>query len=289
LPVTLTDRSGQQVTVASVERIVSLNADVTEMVYALGLADRLVGVSDGASQFPAEATQLPKVSTGHTLNAEGILGLRPTVVVGNETAGPAAVLEQLRGAGVPVVIAPNPPSLEAPAVKLRLLGKALGVAERGEAAATEYERDVATAAARLRGLGDAQRPRVLFLYVRGASGTQLAAGKETSIDPIIGAAGGINAGAEAGIEGYKPFTPEAAVTARPDALLVLTEGLKSVGGVDGLLQLAGLRETPAGLQRRVLDMDDLYLLGMGPRTGKPVLELQGALHPSLPMLAGHTT
>jgi iron complex transport system substrate-binding protein len=276
LPITLADATGAQVTVTSTDRIVSLSADVTEIVFALGLGDRLVGVSDAASVFPPAAKDLPKVSTGHTLSAEGILSLKPTVVVGLETAGPPAVPEQVRGTGVSLVLAPAPTTLEAPALKLRMLGQALGVPEQGERLAREYERDLEQARTNVNAAS--ARPRVLFLYVRGASGTQLAAGKSTSIDPILEAAGAINAGAEAGITGYQPFTPEAAIAARPDALLLLSEGLKSVGGVDGLLQLPGLRETPAGQAKRVLDMDDLYLLGMGPRTGKAILELQTALH-----------
>lgn len=281
LPATLTDHTGRPVTVASADRIVSLNGDVTEIANALGLGERLVGV-DTSSVYPPEVERLPKVGYQRALNGEGILALTPTVVLGDETAGPPAVLDQVRAAGVPVVIVSDPPTLEAPLLKLRTLGRALGVPERGEALAREVEQDLATAASRLRGVSLSQRPRVLFLYVRGASGTQLAAGRDTNAGAVIEAAGGINAGAEAGLEGFKPFTPEAAVAAQPDVLLVLQTGLDSVGGVDGLLQLPGLGETPAGQARRVVAMDDLYLLGMGPRTGKAVLELQDRLHAGLP-------
>jgi iron complex transport system substrate-binding protein len=129
-PLTLTDATGHEVSVTSTERIVSLSADVTEIVFALGLRDRLVGVADASSAYPPQAQNLPKVSTGHTLSAEGILGLNPTVVVGHETAGPPTVPEQVRMAGVPLVLAAAPTTLEAPALKLRLLGETLGVPER---------------------------------------------------------------------------------------------------------------------------------------------------------------
>jgi iron complex transport system substrate-binding protein len=278
LPVTVVDHTGQPVTVNSVERIVSLNGDVTETVVALGLADHLVGV-DASSTFPESLASLPRVGYQRTLSAEGVLSLSPTVVVGDESAGPAAVLEQLRSAGVPVVIASDPPTLGAPAVKLRTLGTALGVPEQGEALAADLEREIEAVRARAGQVNE--RPRVLFLYVRGASGTQLAAGSETGAGIMIEAAGGLNAGAEAGLVGYQPLTPEAVVAANPDVLLLLSAGLESVGGVDGLLQIGGLLQTPAGLQRRVVAMDDLYLLGMGPRTAAALRDLQDALHPEL--------
>jgi iron complex transport system substrate-binding protein len=92
-------------------------------------------------------------------------------------------------------------------------------------------------------------------------------------------AGGENA--VTGYEGYKPLTAEAAVTAAPDVLLVLSLGLESVGGNEGLLKLSGLDQTPAGQNKRIVAMDDLYLLGFGPRTGQAVLDLVALLHPEL--------
>ncbi len=83
------------------------------------------------------------------------------------------------------------------------------------------------------------------------------------------------------MNGLKPLSPEALVTARPDALLLLTAGLESVGGVDGLLALPGVAQTPAGRTRRVLAYDDQYLLGMGPRVGQALMELVLGLHPEL--------
>jgi iron complex transport system substrate-binding protein len=278
LPATVVDHTGQPVTVTSIDRIVSLNGDITETIHALGLADNLVGV-DSSSTYPESLGSLPRVGYQRALSAEGILSLSPTVVVGNEAVGPPAVLEQIRSAGVPVVISSDPPSLAAPAIKLRTVGAALGVPDRAEALATELERDLETVRARAQSVGD--HPRVLFLYLRGASGTQLAAGSGTSAAVVIEAAGATNAGAEAGLVGYQPLTPEAVVAASPDVLLLLSAGLESVGGVDGMLQIASLAQTPAGQQRRVVAMDDLYLLGQGPRTAMAIRDLQDALHPEL--------
>jgi iron complex transport system substrate-binding protein len=200
------------------------------------------------------------------------------VVVGTEEAGPPEVIEQVRGAGVPVVIVADPPTLGAPAAKIRAVAAALGVADAGERLAGATEREIA--AARALAAEAPSRPRVLFLYVRG-QGTQMVAGSGTSADAMIAAGGGINAAAEVGIEGFQPLTAESLAAAQPDALLLLSAGLESIGGVDGLLQIPGVAETPAGRERRVLAYDDLYLLGMGPRTGAALRDLVGGLHPAL--------
>lgn len=277
LPVTVHDADGQEVTVTDVSRIVPLNGDVAEIVWALGLGDNVVGVDTSAS-YPPEARQLPSIGYQRRLSAEGILSLDPTVIIGTQEAGPPEVIQQIRDAGVPVVLVEDEPSLETPGAKIRAVAQALGVPGRGEALARQTEREIAeakTLAARA-----TSKPRVLFLYLRGTQ-TQTIGGRGTDANVMIEAAGAIDAGAEAGIEGYKPLTPEALVAAQPDVLLLLEAGLESVGGVEGLLQIPGIAGTPAGRNRRVVALDDLYLLGMGPRTGQALRDLVLALHPEL--------
>lgn len=277
LPATVKDKDGKEVTVTDTSRIVPLNGDIAEIVWALGLGGNVVA-TDTSATFPPEARALAKIGYQRQLAAEGILALNPTVVIGDEAAGPPATLEQLRGAGVPVVIVPDPPTLDTPAMKIRAVGAALGVPDRAEELAVRTQRgidDARALAARATG-----KPKVMFLYVRGA-GTQNIGGKGTSADVLIGAAGGADAGADAGISGYKPLTAEALAAAQPDVILLLSAVLDSIGGVEGLLAIPGVAQTPAGQQRRVLAYDDLFLLGMGPRTGQALRELTLGLHPEL--------
>lgn len=279
LPITVTDASGNEVTVNDISRIVPLNGDIAEIIWALGLGENVVGVDTSATFPPQETESLPKIGYQRQLSAEGILSLQPTVIIGTEAAGPSEVIEQLRSADVPIVIvSANEETLEAPIRKIEEVASALGVPNRGAdlAAQTQVEIDQATALAK----EVATSPRVLFLYVRGA-GAQMIAGADTSADVMITAAGGINAGAGAGLTGFQPLTAEAMVAAEPDVLLLLEAGLESVGGVDGLLEIPGVAETPAGKQRRVLAYDDLYLLAMGPRTGQALHGLVLGLHPEL--------
>jgi iron complex transport system substrate-binding protein len=94
----------------------------------------------------------------------------------------------------------------------------------------------------------------------------LLGGDGSGADSLLEAVGAVDAGSKAGLEAFTPLTPEALVAAAPDALLVMEKGLESVGGVDGLLALPGVAQTPAARDRRVVVVPDGELLNFGPRT-----------------------
>ncbi|WP_152176323.1 ABC transporter substrate-binding protein, partial [Mycobacterium tuberculosis] len=100
----------------------------------------------------------------------------------------------------------------------------------------------------------ADRARMLFLYVRGSANVYYIFGEDSGADSLIDAVGGVDVAEEIGWEGMKPMTAEALVAAQPDVLVMMTDGLESVGGVDGLLErIPAIAETPAGAHRRVID------------------------------------
>jgi iron complex transport system substrate-binding protein len=277
LPVTVTGEDGEQVTVTDVSRIVPLSGDVAEIVWTIGLGANIVGV-DVSATFPEELASLPQIGFERQLSAEGILSLNPTVVIGKEQAGPPAVLDQVRAAGVPVVIVSEPQTIEAPAAKIRSVSAALGLADAGEALATKTQTEINTAQAFA---ATAQsKPTVMFLYVRGG-GTQLIGGAGSVADAMIEAAGGIDAGVAAGVRGFVPVTAEAMIAAQPDVIVVPESGLESIGGMDALMEVPGIGETPAGKNARIYAYDDLLLLGMTTRTGQIVDQLARDLHPDL--------
>lgn len=277
LPVTVTDATGAQVTVTDVSRIVPLNGDIAEIVWALGLGDRIVGV-DTSATYPPELQARPKIGYQRALSAEGILSLRPTVVIGTPLAGPREVLEQLRTAGIPVVIVEAPVTLEAPMVKIRKVAQALGVTTQGELLAAQVEREIQ--AARELAARATSQPRVVYLHAPGAHEPQVA-GLGTAAHVMIDAAGAIDAAAAAGIQGYKPLTAEAMTAAAPDAILMFEGDLAAAGGIEGVVQLPGIAQTPAGQNRAVYAFEAQYLLGLGPRTGQALRELVLKLHPEL--------
>jgi iron complex transport system substrate-binding protein len=118
------------------------------------------------------------------------------------------------------------------------------------------------------------------LYILSATdGAPLAAGQNTAADGVIALAGGRNA--LQGYEGYKPLSPEAAVSANPDFVVVAQHGISSLGGLDGLAARPDLGLVPAIKEGRVLVLDATYLLGFGPRAAEATAELASHLHPTL--------
>lgn len=250
----------------SAERLVTVGGAVTETVYALGFGSDVVAV-DSTSLHPEAVTRLPQVGYERTLAAEGILSQHPSYLIATSDAGPPGVIEQIRSAGVRVIIVPAESSVEGAKQKIKAVADALGKSARGKELVEKIDAQIATLP---KAKPAAQRRKVLFIYTRGG-GIMNVSGAGTAADAIIEAAGGQNAVTE--YRGYKPLTAEGAVTASPEIILVTSRGLDGIGGIDRLLALPGLAETPAGRKRRVLVIDDLKLLGFGPRTGDAMIEL----------------
>jgi iron complex transport system substrate-binding protein len=283
LPVTVTDAQGTEVTVESADRILALDLSGTlaSTVFALGLGDHVVG-RDVSTGFP-EASDLPLVTqNGHQLNAEAILALDPTVILTDTSIGPWDVVLQMRDAGVPVVVLPSQRSMDTLGDVITDVGEALGVPEAGADLAAGAVAAVEASAARIDAIvPDAadERIRMMFLYVRGSANVYYVFGDESGADELIRALGGIDAAAEAGITGMRPLTAEAVVTAAPELVLLMSKGLESVGGVDGLLEaVPALAQTPAGEHRRFVDMADHEILSFGPDYSAVIDALGGAIY-----------
>lgn len=257
-------------------RIVTLSGDATEILFALGAGDQVVAV-DATSNYPAEATELPNLGYPGALSPEAVMAFEPTHIVASKITDrlPEQLLGQLEALGVTVVRLAEDPTLATPANNIRTLASIVGREECGEELVTELDAKIATAAAR--GAEFSEAPRVLFLYL-GSRQMQFAGGAKTPTHVLIEAAGAVDAGAEAGFVGNQPFTTEALVTAAPDVLVVTERGLAAVGGVEGVLAIPGVMQTPAGANGNVIAFEDLYLLGMGPRFGDVLLELVDQLH-----------
>jgi iron complex transport system substrate-binding protein len=131
-------------TSTTTERIVPVNGDLAEVVYALGLGDQVVA-TDISATYPAAAQQTPKIGYQPTLVAETILAHDPTVVLADDNAGPAEVLQQLNAAGVRVVRFPKEETIDAPARKVRDVAAALGVPDRGEEVVATLDAQLADA------------------------------------------------------------------------------------------------------------------------------------------------
>jgi iron complex transport system substrate-binding protein len=273
MPVTLTDATGRAVTVRSVERIIPVDGDLAEIVFALGLGDRVVA-TDLSATYPPEADAKPEIGYQRALAAEPILSFSPTIVLATPLAGPAEVIDQLRPA-VPTVLIDAPDTLEGPAQKVRAVAAALGVPGRGEQLARQTQEEIdAAAASAPKG---AAPIRVAALYLRGERVQQIF-GPGSGIHVLLRAAGVTDIGELLGVKDNQPITAEALLRERPDALIVTTTGLESVGGIDKLLAFPALSRTPVATSRRVYAYEDQYLYGFGPRTGQLLAQLIREIH-----------
>ncbi|MCW8382231.1 heme/hemin ABC transporter substrate-binding protein [Streptomyces justiciae] len=268
LPVTVDSGGGEKVTVEKAGRIVPLSGSLSEIVFTLGLGDRVVA-RDITATF-TQAAKLPVVTRGHDVSAESVLSLKPDLVLAETTTGPEEAMDQIRAAGVPVLVIDPADGLDDVGTRIQTVADALGVASAGEALTERSEERIA--AVRKEVPRHTDPPRVAFLYLRGSASVYLIGGKGSGATSLIEAAGAVDAGAESGLEkDFTALTSEALVKAAPDAILVMTKGLESVGGVDGLVKIPGVAQTPAGMDRRVVAVEDGVLLNYGPRTDQ-VLE-----------------
>jgi len=250
--------------VTDTSRIVTLSGDLTEAVYVLGLGDSIVAV-DVTTIHPPEATALPIIGVGRFLTAEGVLKEDPTLVLGDTQTSPPEAIEQIRSAGVPVVIFDVPTSFDELYQKAADIGEALGIADEGKRFAAELEATIQAVVDSAEPLDPA--PGVAFVYSRGPD-VMLLFGRGMTTQPVIEAAGGRDVGAESGIVGTATVTPEAIVAAAPDVIVITTEGLQALGGIDGLLAIPGFAQTPAGKAQRILDYPEGDFLTFGPRIGE---------------------
>jgi iron complex transport system substrate-binding protein len=255
-------------------RIVSIGGPVTEIVFALGKGDHVVAV-DTSSVFPPEVTRLPQIGYQRTLSAESVLAHAPDLVVATADAGPPAALDQLRAAGVAVEIIPTALTIEAAGARIEAVGAALGVRPMASDLADRVRRHATQARAGCCA-ADHRTPRALLVYARGG-GTVMVAGSDTPAAAMLELAGARNAAT--GFTGYKALSPEILVDAAPEVIVVPSRGLASLGGEAGLLALPGVAHTPAGRDERIVAMDDLLMLGFGPRLAAAIDELSRRLAP----------
>lgn len=256
---------------AEPQRVVVAGGDLTEIVYALHAEDRIAGV-DTTSLYPPAARERPDVGYLRQLSAEGILSLSPDLVLTTVSAGPPAVLEQIRSAGTPLEILPESFTAEGVVAKIEGVEKALGLPDQGLSQAVRADfATVADAVAKV-----PSKPRVLFV-LSITNGAPLGGGSHTAADGMIRLAGGTNAVGE--VERYKPLSPEAVAAAAPDLVVIASHAVEPNGGVEKIAALPVFAETPAAKAGRIIAMDSLYLLGFGPRTPQAARDLAIAIHP----------
>lgn len=257
--------------IADTSRLVSVGGAITEIVYALGAGDKLVA-RDQTSTYPEQARELIDVGYMRRLSPEGVLSVNPSGILLSEGSGPPETLEVLKKASVPIVLIPEEHTGEGVIAKIEAVGKALGLEDKAKVLADNVSRDLD--AAEKIAANQNPRKRVLFI-ISSQNGRITASGTGTGANGIITLAGGQNA--IDAYQGYKQLTDEAIEKAAPDMILTMGIGKDSVQKED-LLKNPALANSPAGRSGNIVQMDSLYLLGFGPRTGAASRELSEKLY-----------
>ena len=257
-------------------RIVSIGGAVTEILYALGLEQRIVAV-DSTSFYPPQALR-EKRNVGYfrALSPEGVLGLNPSLILAIEGAGPKQAVTVLEAAGVGFVSVPDHFTGDGIIEKIRVIAAATGVEQRGECLVRAVAADLDTLA-RLR-TGIEQPTRALFLLSFVGDRAQVA-GRSTAAEGIMRLSGAANAITE--FEGYKPVNDEAIIAARPEAVIAMQ---REAAPLDANTVFAhrAFALTPAAKRHALVTMNALYLLGFGPRTALAARDIAATLNPKLP-------
>jgi iron complex transport system substrate-binding protein len=252
-------------------RILSVGGAVTEVLYELGVADRIIAV-DSTSQFPPVALKTHKnVGYFRALSTEGVLSVAPDLIVASDKAGPPEVVRALKSSGIEYFEVNDDPTPEALAARVKAIAGKVGKAAAGEDLVKQIEKgfaDLAEARARL-----PRTPSALFvLSVQG--GRAIIGGTDTTADVMLKLAGATNAASS--LKGFKPISEESIVAMDPEAIVLM--GRSSGPGIGSdVLKLPGVAATRAGRDRRVVEMDGLYLMGFGPRAPAAATDLMRAL------------
>ncbi len=265
-PVTITDDLGREVAIPRApRRIVSIAPSNTEILFALGLGDRVAGVTDSCD-YPEEAKAKPKVGAVD-VDYEKILEIAPDLVVAVGSLQRQAI-DRLTELGVPV-LAVNPKSLDGVLSAISMIGTAAGVEARARALTAQLRERIEAVESRVSGERTSRRPRV---FVEIWNDPLMTAGPGTFIDELIAAAGGENVAHDAMAE-WPQIDAEAVIQKDPEVIVLTNFNLEEALARPAWQTIAAYRSG------RVFEVDPDLLVRPGPRLVQGLEELARLLHP----------
>ncbi|MFJ4397603.1 hemin ABC transporter substrate-binding protein [Pseudomonas sp. NPDC089396] len=260
------------------QRWVSAGGALSEWISQLGGEPRLVGV-DTTSQHPESLKALPSIGYQRQLSAEGILSLRPDVLVGTEEMGPPPVLAQIRSAGVRVELFSSQADLAAVDTNLKHLGKLLGAEQKAAQLASGYQQQVEALQVQVKQAQASHKAPGVLLLVGHAGAKPLIAGQGTAGDWLLRQAGARNLAAH---QGYKNFSNEALAALDPDVLVFSDRALAGDQALQALLkENPALAASRAVRDKRLVALDPTLLVGgLGPRLPAALQDLAATFYPA---------
>ena len=257
----------------TVSRVVVLANGVAEIIQSLNAQSIIVGRDISSTED--SLADIPIVTSGHQVLPEKVIAQKPDLVLIDASTGPKSAIETIKAAGITVVQTPESWNLKDLPVKVRAVGRAIGAQVQAEELIKQMNQSLNTSKVK-------NSLRVAFLYLRGTSSVYLIGGAGSGADSLLTAIGAIDVGAQTLDRPFNTLTAESLAALNPDVILVMSKGLESVGGIDGLLKLPGVAQTRAGKNSAVIDVDDSLLLSFGPRTPSLVDALAKAMNTVAP-------
>lgn len=267
---TFVDDEGRTIAVPEkIDRVVSLAPNLTEIVFALGAGDRLVG-NTTYCDYPVEAKSITKVGDTLHPSIERIIALKPQVVLVSTASQLEAFTGQLDNHRI-VVYVTNPKSLDEVFRSMKVLGELLGEQKRAEAVVDALQQRAANVEAATK----EARPLKVFYQVSGEPLYTI--GRDAYLTDLVRRAGGVSVTADVP-SGFPRFSAEAALAAQPEAIILPTGG--SMGAANATVAVS-LKNSPAARNNRIYKINDDYLSRPGPRLLNGLEEMARALHPEV--------
>jgi iron complex transport system substrate-binding protein len=268
------------------KRLVCVGGSLTEIIYALNLQEHLIAI-DTTSTYPMATKKLPSVGYARTLSLEGVLSMRPQLLLVTEDAGPPQVLRQISHAGVQVKVLKADHRYEGLIDRIRAIGFLLGAEGQAERLIKEinhewqrYQQDMSHGMiVKNENLNKKETPsqQLKAMFIMAHSPQQImVAGHSTSAHAIMNYLHLDNAFKT--VQGYKPLTPESVIAGKANIILLTDQGLQAQGGMQGILRLPGVIQIPAARHRQIYSREANHLLGFGPRLPSMLHSLAKEIH-----------
>ncbi|MCP8322847.1 MAG: ABC transporter substrate-binding protein [Candidatus Methylarchaceae archaeon HK02M2] len=279
-PFWVIDDVGRNVTIHTYppESIVSLSPSSTEILFALGLGDKVVGV-DTYSDYPEETENISKVGSFSTISIEAVLGLKPDLVLATGGIQKTVVedLEEPLNSINGSIVVLSPQNISAILSDITMVGNITGKMNEANILVADMENKIQEIVDKTQG---AVRPRVYIEYF--FNGGYWSFGSESMINEVIYKAGGINI--FAGFQGtYMATNDEAIFTSVPEVIIICKGAMaKSCGLTPEVIEgRSGWDQLPAVENNRIYEVDDPILTRPGPRIVEAIETLASFFHPEL--------
>lgn len=273
-PGTLTDDLGRQVTIeAPPQRIVSHVPGITELLFALGLGERVAGVSDFCN-YPEEAKLKEKVGGYFDPSVEKIVALEPDLVLTDGYVD--YLMVQLEQLGIPCIVL-QPQDIDGILKNIELVGRATGVEKKAAEVVADLEVRMNNVTQKVK---DASRPRVFYTFATIDLSNPWTAGPGSFVDSLIALAGGENIGVKASAP-WVQFSIEELVNSDPEIIIVDAGHGSAVTPVEELKAQPAWREITAIKENRIYRIDGDLVNRSGPRIIQGLEEMARMIHPEL--------